>query len=190
MRKFNRLIILALLIGALGLSASCSQKHQVRYQLGTAMDSPDGMTVVDINGQTIIWLASDKLFTVNTTEFTPNGYSVLEDVAGTLKDYPNSNIHISGNADPLRGHARAPCEDISTKQAAKVAAVLMSMGIDKGSRILTYTGDKDKYPIATNKKLTGMTTNRRIEIIVYDKNDSYSITGDPEKHFPDEDFIF
>lgn len=185
----GKLIFASLLFALVISSSGCVRQNTSIYPTGSVMNEPNGMKVINTGDEIIIWIASDRLFQTDSSEFTPAAPHILRDMCKILNKHPNKNIHISANSDSIKGHPRSPAFDLSTKQASRIAVTLWGLGIDKKSRRLTFSGDKNKYPIATRKNLLGKTENRRIEIILYDK-ENYSITGYPEKHFPDEEHIF
>ena len=88
--------------------------------------------------------------------------SVLNDVAGTLKQYPSVKVRIVGYAD-ARGDA-ASNVTLGQSRADAVKAALVKDGID-GARIETQTGGANE-PAATNATAQGQAENRRTELVV------------------------
>ncbi len=72
---------------------------------------------------------------------------------------------------------------ISLRRARKVTRYFKQQGINPGcaKRKLLYTSYGANYPIATNEKLSGLTLNRRIQIVVYPKNTSPYVGKKPPK---------
>jgi outer membrane protein OmpA-like peptidoglycan-associated protein len=86
----------------------------------------------------------------------------VDEVAATLKKYPNTRIRIAGYAD-TRGSEAANVA-LGKARADSVKAALVAKGID-GGRIETATGG-DKDPVDTNATAPGRAENRRTELVV------------------------
>ncbi|KJY81711.1 membrane protein [Vibrio galatheae] len=101
-------------------------------------------------------------FAVNSTELKTESVPMLEELVEFMKQYPQSNVEITGYTDS-RG-AAAYNQTLSEKRAQSVADVLVKEGIDS-SRI-TATGEGENNPIASNETREGRAQNRRVEIVV------------------------
>jgi len=92
----------------------------------------------------------------------PESLTTLNEVAASLKDWPDVRLEVQGHcSDP--GTA-AHNMDLSQRRAAAVKAYLVSRGIE-GSR-LEAKGYGESRPIATNKTEAGRQLNRRVELHV------------------------
>lgn len=143
-----------------------------------------GVQFIVMQDRIIILIPSDILFEPSTAVLLPSSTQALNAVVEYLKKYPNENIHISGNTDPIG--SRQQNAKLSTAQAMQVAGYFWSHGIQKGPayRHLSFSGNGAKDPIATNQNMTGMGMNRRIQINIYPNQFSHSYLPEVgEKHF-------
>ncbi len=128
-----------------------------------------GILVVHVRNKTIIIIPSDKLFESASSRFKITAYPIMQDVADYLERFPRENIHISGNTDPIAASTAKDRIRLSLQQAQKITHYFWEHGIHHGQtcREITYSGDGDHYPIATNEKISGITLNRRIQITAF-----------------------
>lgn len=130
-----------------------------------------GVQYINLHGRLIILIPTPLLFENNSAELKLIAPKILGPIADYLKEYPDANIHISGNASPIIDYSWYDKTRISLQRATKVAGYFWKEGVNKGChRKLTFTSNGADYPIATNKKIAGMAENRRIQIVVYPKN--------------------
>ncbi|OGT38367.1 MAG: hypothetical protein A3F12_01505 [Gammaproteobacteria bacterium RIFCSPHIGHO2_12_FULL_38_14] len=130
-----------------------------------------GGQVYQLGDEVGIVIPSDRLFEVNTAEFLPDAYPILDSVVAVLQRYPNNSVLISGNTS---GFSRARYElALSTKRAERISAYLWNAGINQFKdrsihlRTLRYVGYGNYFPIANNITNTGIRTNSRIQITSY-----------------------
>lgn len=127
-----------------------------------------GVQYVNLHGRLVVLIPTHLIFENNSADFNQNAPIILTPLAKYLHNYPNADIHISGNASPILDHKLFSKIRISTKRATKVAGYLWQEGINKGCRRkLTFSGNGADYPISTNKVIQGLTENRRIQIVAY-----------------------
>jgi OOP family OmpA-OmpF porin len=100
-------------------------------------------------------------YEVGKYEVLPSFRSSLDDLAETLKAYPNVKIEIVGHTD-VSGQETFN-KSLSLKRADAVKSYLVGKGIE-ATRITTE-GLADAQPIAPNTTLEGRQKNRRIEVI-------------------------
>jgi outer membrane protein OmpA-like peptidoglycan-associated protein len=86
----------------------------------------------------------------------------IDQIAATLKQYPNARIRIAGYAD-ARGSEPANVK-LGKARAEAIKASLGSKGIDAG-RIETVSGGESD-PVDTNGTASGRFENRRTELVV------------------------
>lgn len=99
-------------------------------------------------------------FDTNMADIRPDAAAVLENVARSLKDWPEVRVEIGGHTDS--SGASGANQQLSARRAASVKAYLETKGID-GSR-LTTKGYGESKPIAENKTVEGRAKNRRVEL--------------------------
>jgi len=101
-------------------------------------------------------------FDTGTAVIRKSSRGVLNNVAKTLKEYPDLRIEIVGHTDDQGG--REMNLELSQQRAGSVAAYLTQQGID-ASRIQVRGVGPDE-PVADNKTKSGRSKNRRIEFKV------------------------
>jgi len=96
----------------------------------------------------------------NSAKLTGASSNVLDDMARTLKRYPNQKVEVAGHTDS-RG-ARSYNVSLSQKRADAVRKYLVSQGVAGGN--LTARGYGPDKPVASNKTRDGRASNRRVEL--------------------------
>lgn len=143
----------------LGFSlTACSLQHKTPAAM-TVPQMP-AMQKVKQGDKVRIILASDQLFEFNSPQLKNSAKPILNQVAATLRDYPNTPIEIAGYADTLMGSKNA--QFLSQQQARSVLTYLWVQGFN--AEHLYAVGYGDKYPVAFNDTPAGAAANRRIEI--------------------------
>jgi len=100
------------------------------------------------------------LFESGKSSFKPESFSVLQSIAGILKEYPNSNFMIEGHTDSDGSNLLN--QTLSENRAAAVQNYLVENGIS--AERLKSTGFGETKPIDTNKTAKGKANNRRVEV--------------------------
>jgi len=92
--------------------------------------------------------------------------SLLDEVAGVLKDHPEiTKLEVQGHTDN-RGSASLN-RKLSQQRADSVRAALVKRGI--GEDRLVSKGYGPDAPIADNKTATGRQQNRRVQFVILEK---------------------
>lgn len=99
-------------------------------------------------------------FETSSDQLKSNSFSVLDEMAATLKRYPNMVVEVAGYTDN-RGAASFN-KQLSQKRAASVADYLISKGVSADN--LQATGYGAASPIADNSTAAGRAQNRRVEL--------------------------
>jgi OOP family OmpA-OmpF porin len=99
-------------------------------------------------------------FVTNSSELTPESKSILDDVAQSLKDWPEVKVEIEGHTDSVADPAYNM--DLSQRRAESVRDYLESRGI--ASSRLSAKGYGETRPIASNDTPEGRAKNRRVEL--------------------------
>ncbi len=119
--------------------------------------------------KTIIALPSDKLFEVNSDEFRRGATAILDSLVRLSTEFPNMVIDVLGNTDPIA--AEDYNQRLSTSQSVQVAGYLWSHGVpNSAGQKVSYDGNGELKPIATNENLAGMSKNRNIMIVIHPKS--------------------
>lgn len=103
---------------------------------------------------------SDYLFAINSSTLLPGAYDEVERVATVLRQYPETNIQISGHTDS--SGAAGYNQTLSERRADAVKNALVGMGVNPAR--LTTIGYGESKPIASNSTEAGRQQNRRVEV--------------------------
>lgn len=123
---------------------------------GTGVD----VTPTD-NGQAILVNLPDGVtFDVNSTAIKPEFRTVLDQIAGSINQYPNSLIDVYGHTDSTGSDAYN--QTLSENRARAVGNYLTMRGVS-AARVRTM-GYGESQPIADNNTEYGRAKNRRVEI--------------------------
>jgi OOP family OmpA-OmpF porin len=143
-----------------------SDRDGVPDGLDKCPDTPAG-TKVDTFGCPIAKPISDKItlninYQPNSTEADSAAKVALDDIAVSLKAYPDIKISINGFTDAL-GSARTNLK-ISQERADAIMKYFMDKGIASERMTAKGYGEDKNYFVAENDTPEGRAKNRRIEI--------------------------
>jgi outer membrane protein OmpA-like peptidoglycan-associated protein len=128
------------------------------------LDEATAGTGVDVgttpNGDGILVNLPEVTFAVDSTTISPQMRDVLDRVAQSMIQYPNSLIDVMGHTDSTGSDSYNL--DLSRRRAESVTNFLVSRGVAR-SRIESL-GYGEQYPIADNTTVEGRARNRRVEI--------------------------
>jgi outer membrane protein OmpA-like peptidoglycan-associated protein len=148
-------------VGALagaGVGASIDkQQAQLRAQLANT-----GVTVTRQGDNIVLNMPSDVTFAFDRSDIQPQFYKVLDEVSGTLNQYPSTTIDVVGHADSVGTDAYN--QALSERRASSVASYLTSRGVLPAR--LYVAGMGERQPIASNDTEAGRAQNRRVEIVL------------------------
>ena len=99
-------------------------------------------------------------FATNSSTISSRFTDTLDSIASVLKEYPDSNITVSGHTDSTGNDAIN--NPLSVNRANSVANYLKQQGV--ASSRITAVGYGSKQPIASNSTSEGRAQNRRVEI--------------------------
>ena len=99
-------------------------------------------------------------FATNSSTISSRFTNTLDSIASVLKEYPDSNISVSGHTDSSGNDAIN--NPLSVNRANSVANYLKQEGI--ASSRITAVGYGSKQPVASNSTSDGRAQNRRVEI--------------------------
>ena len=121
-------------------------------------------TGVDVNqtpnGDGILVTFPDVTFATNSYTINTSMRNVLDGVAQSMNNYPNSLIDVMGHTDSDGSDSYNLT--LSRQRAEAVANYLVSRGVNR-ARIETI-GYGEQYPVADNSTASGKAQNRRVEI--------------------------
>jgi OOP family OmpA-OmpF porin len=119
---------------------------------------------VDANGCAIeqTFVLRGVKFEFDSDRLTPRAKEILNDVAETLKNYPNIDVELEGHTDAIGTDAYNL--GLSERRANSVKRYLEDRGIP--ARRMRPVGYGESRPIATNDTEIGREENRRVELRV------------------------
>ena len=109
-----------------------------------------------------IVLQGDTNFEFNKAELLPPAYPVLNELASTIKRFPERKWRIEGHTDAIGSESYNM--ELSRRRAQSVADYLISQGVNSNQLEVVPMGEST--PIATNDTQEGRAMNRRVEIKV------------------------
>jgi outer membrane protein OmpA-like peptidoglycan-associated protein len=140
--------------GAVGHRAD-KQEAQLREKLANSG------VAVERQGDTINLVVPGAIsFATNSAQLAPNFYTSLNQVAASLKEYPDSTVQIVGHTDSTG--AADFNQQLSVNRANAVVVYLSAQGIEPAR--MQAVGMGPSQPVADNRTVEGRAQNRRVEI--------------------------
>lgn len=124
-----------------------------------------GVQVQEVNGQIYLIMPGNITFDTNDASIKSGFQPVLNSIAKVLKEYNKTLVQVNGYTDST-GSA-ATNNSLSLMRANSIANYLKIQGVD-ASRILA-NGYGSSNPIASNATAAGREQNRRVEIVLVNK---------------------
>jgi outer membrane protein OmpA-like peptidoglycan-associated protein len=90
----------------------------------------------------------------------PQFYPALNTIAGTLREYNQTIVEVSGHTDSIGSDSANQL--LSERRANAVASYLIGQGVIRER--FEIVGMGERYPIASNDTESGRALNRRVEI--------------------------
>lgn len=113
----------------------------------------------------------DVLFDFNKANLKPGGLKVVDRLASFMGEYPNRNVQIEGYTDSIGSSEYN--ENLSLRRALAVQQALVNRGISTNR--ISVRGYGEQFPVASNETEAGRQRNRRVEIVISDRDGN--ITG-------------
>jgi outer membrane protein OmpA-like peptidoglycan-associated protein len=152
------------IIGAVvGGTAGAIIGHQMDQQAKELKVEIPGAVVERVGEGITVTFASGLLYDFDSDAILPVAAQNLQNLATSLKKYPNTDLLIVGHTDAL-GSTQYN-QDLSTRRANSASAYLAQQGVS-ASR-LQPTGRGELEPLASNDTEAGRQKNRRIEVAIY-----------------------
>ncbi len=104
-------------------------------------------------------------FKTGSAQLDPTSVTVLEEVAASLKAWPDVRVEVQGHTDNV-GSAESN-RDLSARRAEAVREYLIGAGVEPGR--LTAVGYGEDLPLADNTTEAGRQANRRVELVRTDR---------------------
>ena len=156
---------------AMGAILGAAVDGAAGYGIGRYMDKQAQELQKDLEGAEIervgegikITFREGIQFATNSAELSETSKTNLNDLAGTLKKYDDTNILIEGHTD-ITG-TREYNLVLSEKRAKSVADYLKDLGVP-GKRVTTEGYGPDQ-PVGDNESDYGRQQNRRVEVAIF-----------------------
>ena len=142
--------------GVIGYKMDQQIKELKETTAGSGVDvteTPDGQSI-------LVNLPDGVTFAVNSSEISPTFQRTLDQISGSLVQYPDSLIDVMGHTDSTGSDQYNL--DLSKRRADAVGDYLVLRGVSR-ARIETI-GYGERYPVADNSTEAGRSRNRRVEI--------------------------
>ncbi|TAK48805.1 MAG: flagellar motor protein MotB, partial [Saprospiraceae bacterium] len=118
-------------------------------------------------GKVYVGLSDQLLFKSGSIKLEKNALSVLESIAGVLKNHPELDIIVEGHTDnvPIKSQNIKDNLELSVLRATSVVR-LLTEEYDLNRSQVTAAGKGEFEPKASNETKEGKAQNRRTEIII------------------------
>jgi outer membrane protein OmpA-like peptidoglycan-associated protein len=133
------------------------QEAKLRQQLAGS-----GVDVVRKGDNITLDMPGNITFAHDSANLNGDFYTVLNKVAGTLKEYDKTVIEVAGHTDS--SGTEEYNQALSERRAGAVAQYLSAQGVPS-ARVVTH-GAGELYPVASNETDDGRAQNRRVEITI------------------------
>ncbi|MCC7517153.1 MAG: OmpA family protein [Pseudomonadales bacterium] len=139
------------------------QEEKLRQQLaGSGVD-------VQRSGENIkLIMPGNITFRTGSADIQPDFYQTLNTVSNSLREFPDSNVRITGHTDSTGDAMRN--QILSEQRANSVARYLEGQGVSYAR--LQTSGLGARYPIDSNATEYGRQANRRVELDVIPLNNA------------------
>jgi outer membrane protein OmpA-like peptidoglycan-associated protein len=142
--------------GAIGAYQDRQEAELRRRTAGTGIEVTRDGDVIKLN------LPDAVTFDFNSAALKSQFYPALDQVAGTMADYNQTVVEVSGHTDSVGSDAYN--QTLSEQRAQSVTNYLVGKGLMR--QRFEVVGMGERYPIASNETDAGRAQNRRVEIRV------------------------
>jgi outer membrane protein OmpA-like peptidoglycan-associated protein len=153
----------AIVGAAVGGAAGAVIGRQMDKQAQELAAQIPGATVQRVGEGIALTFDSGLLFPFNSSQLLPAGQQNLQNLANSLKQYPETEVMVVGHTDSVGSDAYN--QNLSQQRASSAADVLASYGVPR-DRIRT-AGRGEGEPIASNDDEAGRQQNRRVEVAIF-----------------------
>jgi outer membrane protein OmpA-like peptidoglycan-associated protein len=152
------------IIGAvIGGAAGAVIGHQMDQQAKELEMQIPGATVERVGEGIQVTFASGMLYGFDSDVIAANAGANLENLAHSLRKYPNTSLLIVGHTDAVGSAAYN--QELSVRRATAAARYLTGYGVTDSR--LRSTGRGAAEPVATNETEAGRAQNRRVEVAIF-----------------------
>ena len=153
----------AIIGAAVGGTAGAVIGRQMDRQAEELEATIPGARVQRVGEGIAVTFESGVLFPFNSTSVEPAGRTNLQNLATSLRNYPETEVLIVGHTDDVGSDSYN--QTLSVGRAEAAANVLASFGVPR-DRIQT-AGRGESEPIASNADPSGQAQNRRVEVAIF-----------------------
>jgi len=107
-------------------------------------------------------VASEATFDVDRSDLKPHSLNTFGKIAGVLKSYDKTVIHVVGHTDSTGSNAYN--QGLSERRAVSVGNYLLRQGVPNDRVMMEGRGENE--PRASNATLDGRRMNRRVDIVI------------------------
>ncbi len=137
--------------------------HQMDQQAKEIKQEVPGAVVERVGEGIQVTFNEGLLFDYDSDRIKPAAAENLRNLAGSLNNYPNTDLVIVGHTDNVGSDAYNA--DLSQRRARAAANYLASLGVNP-NRLRTY-GRGETEPVAENSTTGGRQQNRRVEVAIF-----------------------
>ena len=148
-------------VGALGGAAVGQYMDRQQAELRRDL-AGSGIDVQRQGDNIVLNMPSDITFAVAQSDIQAQFYGPLDQIAETLRQYPQTVIDVVGHADSTGSDDYN--QALSERRAGSVASYLVNRGVLRDR--LFAAGRGESQPIASNATEQGRAQNRRVEVVV------------------------
>ena len=133
-------------------------------------NSSENILVHEKDGQIIIEMRGQVLFTSGSAVFNDSAAPILDEIANIIQAYTEYTVNIKGHTDniPISTPQFPSNWELSAVRATTVLKYLISKGVNPFR--LTATGYGELLPLVPNDTSENRATNRRVEFVLEKKN--------------------
>ncbi len=142
--------------GAIGAYIDRQEQELRRRTAGT------GVVVEREGNELLVTIPAGITFPINSAQLQPQFRPTLDQIAGTLTQYPSTIVDVIGHTDPSGGdRINIP---LSQNRAQAVASYLISRGVQRERIAAEGRGSSQPLPGNTNSTEAERAANRRVDI--------------------------
>ena len=149
----------ALIGGAVGAAAGAIIGDYMAKQK-KELETVPGADVQQVGDELVVTFNNPILFDTDSSVLKPNARGLLDDVAGVLMKYPDTNVLVKGHTDNTGSETHNL--QLSERRAEAVKNYLITRGVP-GPRLQSL-GFGESMPVADNSSDSGRQHNRRVEL--------------------------
>ncbi|GAM09793.1 putative 24.6 kDa protein in ccpA 3'region [Geobacter sp. OR-1] len=143
------------------------------------------LTIRELRGKLTVDMKAAVLFDLGKAEVKPEGIEVLNKMVDTFKSLQDKYIRIEGHTDnnPITGNLAKTYPtnwELSAARAINVTRYLQEQGVDPKILSAVAYGEYRPKPDADNNTREGQASNRRIEIILVNRDEPSSLPSAPQ----------